>query len=72
MLETLEIELWIPPSLEKKLKSLTNHKGMHIFIGREGDLITAAAILGWEQLKDVTPEQILAVLEEATLKDVKL
>lgn len=60
--------VWIPPWLEKELKALTNHQGMHTFKGREGDLFLAAAILGWEKLKGMPAEQIIAVLEEATLK----
>jgi len=64
----MNIELWIPPSFEKKIKNLTNHKAMHIFRGREGDLITVAAILGFPKLKDMTAEDIIDVLERETLK----
>lgn len=70
MLKTAqEVEVWIPDGLQKKIKELTNHRGMHTFKGREGDLIVAAAILGYDKLKTMTPEQIIAVLEEAIFHD---
>lgn len=56
-------EIWLPPWLEKQLTVLANHKG----VDPEG-LLVAAAMLGWERLKDMSAEQIIAVLEEAALR----
>lgn len=68
-METMKkARVWIPPWLEKELKNLTNHRGMHTFKGREGDLITVAAILGLPKLKDMTAEDIINLLEEAAQK----
>lgn len=61
----MKVKLWIPPWMEKELKALTNHQKMHTFRGREGDLILAAAVLGFPKLKEMTPEAIINILEEA-------
>ena len=64
----MDVEVWIPEWMEKDLKRLTNERKMHVFRGREGDLIIVAALLGWEKLKIMTAEQIIETLEEATLR----
>lgn len=65
MLETAQEleEIWLPDWFEKQLTILANHKGLD----PEGFLV-AAAMIGWEKLKDMSAEEICAVLEEATLK----
>jgi len=68
-METMKkLRVWVPSWLEKELKTLTNHQGMHTFKGREGDLVLAAAILGYPKLKDMTPEAIINILEEAATR----
>jgi len=55
----IEVNLpqWMFDEAEKRTGSLTIEQ-----------LVLAAAILGWEKLKAMTAEQIIAVLEEATLR----
>lgn len=65
-------QLYIPEWFQEEIKKLTNDKGMHTFIGREEDLIVVSALLGYPKLKDMNAEQIVKVLEQATLKYVKL
>ena len=61
-------KLWIPDWLNEEFRNLTNHQGMHTFKGREEDLFVAAAILGFPKLKEMSAEDIIDILEEATLK----
>lgn len=65
-------EIWLPEWFEKEVTVLANHKGVDV----EG-LLVAAAILGWKGnshkgVKDMSAEEIFAVLEDAMLKDVEL
>ena len=55
--------IWIPGWLDKELTTLSNHKNV-----RKDDLLLAAAILGWEKLKDMSAEQLINLLEKETLK----
>ena len=64
----MDVKVWLPPWFAKEIESLTNHRKMHVFRGRETDLILAAAILGYPKLKDMTAEDIINILEAAMLK----